>query len=75
MHSASASSEHFAQQAYANQTLAPQPSAIKPDDTPSKPPIAPMEVSMAEAEELPSIDEATWKEYAARSRPARLHKH
>lgn len=59
---ASASSESFAQQPYANHSLAPQPSAIKSDDTPSKPPVASMEASMTDVDELPSIDEASLKE-------------
>lgn len=38
-------------------SLAPQPSAIKPDSTPSKPPVAIMEISMTDADPIPDIDE------------------
>ncbi|KAF4504627.1 hypothetical protein G6O67_008054 [Ophiocordyceps sinensis] len=66
---ASASSETFAHQAYANHALAPQPSAIKPDGTPSKPPVASMDISMTEVDELPSIDETALKVYLANIQP------
>ncbi|KAF7542627.1 hypothetical protein G7Z17_g11417 [Cylindrodendrum hubeiense] len=40
-------------------SLAPQPSAIKPESTPSKPPVAAMDISMPDTDGVPDIDEDT----------------
>ncbi|KYK55178.1 binuclear Zn cluster-containing/DNA binding domain-containing protein [Drechmeria coniospora] len=68
---ASASSDHFASHGFANNhALAPQPAAIKPDDTPSRPPMAPMDPSLAEADELPlPIDEDAVNDFLATIQP------
>ncbi|PHH86622.1 hypothetical protein CDD83_9977 [Cordyceps sp. RAO-2017] len=66
---ASASSETFPHNLYTNNALAPQPSALKPDVTPSKPPVASMDASMADVDELPSIDEGILKDYLATIQP------
>lgn len=42
---------------YDNSSLAPQPAPLKPESTPSKPPVAPMDVSMPDAHEAVDIDE------------------
>jgi hypothetical protein len=42
---------------YDNSSLAPQPTALKPESAPSKPPVAPMDVSMPDAHEGVDIDE------------------
>lgn len=43
---------------YSNTSLAPQPTAVKIDSTPSKPPVAAMDVSMPDAHEGVDIDES-----------------
>ncbi|KJZ73181.1 hypothetical protein HIM_07378 [Hirsutella minnesotensis 3608] len=65
----SASSDSFAHQVYGNHALAPQPSAIKPDETPSRPPVAAMDVSMPEIDELPIIDEGLLRDFHATIQP------
>ncbi|PNY28098.1 transcriptional regulatory protein [Tolypocladium capitatum] len=67
---ASASSESFANHGYAsNGTLAPQPSAIKHDGTPSKPPVASMDASVTDIDELPDFDERALQDYLATIQP------
>jgi hypothetical protein len=64
--------EGFSTAAYGNGSLAPQPSAIKPDDTPSKQttaPNAPMDVAMTDSEEPPEIDEGLLHLYLANVQP------
>ncbi|KAH7157685.1 hypothetical protein B0J13DRAFT_176629 [Dactylonectria estremocensis] len=50
-------------------SLAPQPSAIKPDSTPSKPPVAIMEISMTDADPIPDIDEENLHSYLSNVQP------
>ncbi|KAL3956269.1 hypothetical protein ACCO45_009115 [Purpureocillium lilacinum] len=67
---ASATSDGFANNYASNNGLAPQPEPIKADDgTPSKPPVASMDASMADADELPSIDEGAMDDYLATVQP------
>ncbi|KOS19868.1 putative transcriptional regulatory protein [Escovopsis weberi] len=55
--------DDFGSPGYANLSLVPQPSAIKADATPPKPPVAPMDAQMPDAEVLPDIDEAAYNDY------------
>ena len=48
---------------YTTTTLAPQPAALKVDTTPSKPPIAPMDITMPDVEEVSEIDDAALHKY------------
>lgn len=50
-------------------SLAPQPSAIRPESTPSKPPVAAMDISMPDADEVPEIDEDTLHIYLSNVQP------
>lgn len=52
-----------------NHALAPQPSAVRPNGTPSKPPVASMDASMNEADEFPNIDEGALQDYLATIQP------
>ncbi|KAJ4254349.1 Glucose-responsive transcription factor [Fusarium torreyae] len=54
---------------YNNSTMAPQPTAIKPDSTPSKPPVAAMDVSMPNAQEGVDIDEGMLHSYLSSVQP------
>ncbi|CAM1501854.1 Fc.00g038380.m01.CDS01 [Cosmosporella sp. VM-42] len=54
---------------YTTSTLAPQPSPLKPDSTPSKPPVATMEISMPDIDELPDIDEGALHSYLSNVQP------
>ncbi|KAM5346479.1 hypothetical protein ACJ41O_009484 [Fusarium nematophilum] len=54
---------------YTNSSLAPQPSAIKPDATPSKPPVAAMDITMPDASEVPDIDEGILHSYLSSVQP------
>ncbi|RCI17385.1 hypothetical protein L249_2676 [Ophiocordyceps polyrhachis-furcata BCC 54312] len=65
-----ASSEGFSHEAYPNSALAPQATAIKPETTPSKPPVASMDASMADVEEVLDVDEGALKEYLSTVQPA-----
>ncbi|KAH6605893.1 n-terminal binuclear zn cluster-containing dna binding domain-containing [Trichoderma cornu-damae] len=62
---APASSDGFAGPGYVNTSLAPQPSAIKADSMPSKPPVASMDSQMVEAEEALEVDEDSQHDYLA----------
>lgn len=42
---------------FSTESLAPQPSAVKPDGTPSKPPVAAMDITMPDTEDVPDFDE------------------
>ncbi|PFH59879.1 hypothetical protein XA68_11737 [Ophiocordyceps unilateralis] len=66
----SASSEGFSHEGYANSALAPQPSAMKPEVIPSKPPVASMDASMADVDEVLDVDEEALKEYLTTMQPA-----
>lgn len=59
---ASASGDTFGQD-YGNSSLAPQPSPIKPDETPSKQPSAPADIPMVDGEDIPAVDEQSFHEY------------
>lgn len=50
-------SDTYAPAPYSAGSLAPQPTPIKADTTPSKPPMAQMDVSMTEPDNVPDIDE------------------
>lgn len=57
---APASSDTFAGPAgpvYANNSLAPQPAAVKPETAPQKPPVASMDSQVVDTEEVPEVDE------------------
>ncbi|RGP80903.1 n-terminal binuclear zn cluster-containing dna-containing [Fusarium longipes] len=54
---------------YDNSSLAPQPTALKPDNAPSKPPVAPMDVSMPDAHEGVDIDEGMLHSYLSNFQP------
>ncbi|KAM0351981.1 hypothetical protein ACHAPU_002499 [Fusarium lateritium] len=54
---------------YNNTSLAPQPTAVKPDITPSKPPVATMDVSMPDAHEGVDIDEGMLHSYLSSVQP------
>lgn len=48
---------------YGSSYLAPQPTALKPDETPSKPPVATMEITLTEADDVPDIDDEVLHSY------------
>lgn len=50
-------SENYGGPPFSNSTLAPQPQAIKPELIPSKPPVAAMDVSMVDGNEVPDIND------------------
>ncbi|KAF4979564.1 hypothetical protein FZEAL_4268 [Fusarium zealandicum] len=54
---------------YSTGSLAPQPSAIKPDETPSKPPVAAMDITMPDTSEVPDIDEGMLHSYLSIVQP------
>ncbi|CAJ0547743.1 Ff.00g044970.m01.CDS01 [Fusarium sp. VM40] len=54
---------------YSNTSLAPQPTAVKIDSTPSKPPVAAMDVSMPDAHEGVDIDESMLHGYLSSVQP------
>ncbi|KAF7544153.1 hypothetical protein G7046_g9845 [Stylonectria norvegica] len=55
---------------YSASSLAPKPTPIKPDSTPSKPPVAAMDLPMTGAEETTvDIDEATLRNYLSTVQP------
>ncbi|KAF4453496.1 n-terminal binuclear zn cluster-containing dna-containing protein [Fusarium austroafricanum] len=54
---------------YNNSSLAPQPTAIRPDSTPSKPPVAAMDVSMPDAHEGVDVDEGMLHSYRSSVQP------
>ncbi|UKZ49963.1 hypothetical protein TrVGV298_004218 [Trichoderma virens] len=60
-----ASADGFTGPTYANNSLAPQSSAIKTDSVPPKPPVASMDSQIEEAEEVPEIDEDSLHDYLA----------
>ncbi|KAF4345955.1 n-terminal binuclear zn cluster-containing protein [Fusarium beomiforme] len=48
---------------YNNNSLAPQPAPMRPDSTPSKPPVAAMDVTVPDAHETIDIDESMLQSY------------
>ncbi|KAK1251765.1 hypothetical protein MKX07_007244 [Trichoderma sp. CBMAI-0711] len=58
-------SDSFSGPAYTNSSLAPQPSAIKADSAPPKPPVASMDSQVVEAEGVPDFDEESLHDYLA----------
>ncbi|KAF5009540.1 hypothetical protein FDECE_4252 [Fusarium decemcellulare] len=54
---------------YSTSSLAPQPTAIKNDETPSKPPVAAMDITMPDAGEVSDIDEAMLHSYLSSVQP------
>lgn len=54
---APASSDTFAGAGYANNSLAPQPAAVKAEAAPQKPPVASMDSQIVDTEEVPEVDE------------------
>ncbi|PHH66547.1 hypothetical protein CDD81_7022 [Ophiocordyceps australis] len=61
---ASAETEGFNSQVYTNnEALAPQAKPFKPETAPSRPPVASMEASISDADNLPSIDDGTLQDY------------
>ena len=48
---------------YSNTSLAPQPSPIKPDATPVKPPVASMDITMPDDEDVPEVGDNILHEY------------
>ncbi|KAL7938716.1 hypothetical protein V8C35DRAFT_288967 [Trichoderma chlorosporum] len=62
---APASADGFTGPTYANTSLAPPSSAIKADSALPKPPVAPMDSQVVEAEEVPEIDEDSLHDYLA----------
>lgn len=54
---APASSDTFTGPGYANNSLAPQPAAVKAETAPPKPPVASMDSQVVETEEVPEVDE------------------
>ncbi|KAI5464779.1 hypothetical protein BGZ63DRAFT_421775 [Mariannaea sp. PMI_226] len=65
---ASAGSDSYAAP-YTAGSLAPQPSAIKADETPSKPPVATMDITMTNDDEFPDIDEEILHSYLSNIQP------
>ncbi|KPM42876.1 hypothetical protein AK830_g3686 [Neonectria ditissima] len=63
----SAASDGYA--AYSTSSLAPQPSAIRPEATPSKPPVATMDISMTDTDAMPDIEEDTLHNYLSNVQP------
>jgi hypothetical protein len=54
---APASSDTFTGPGYANNSLAPQPAAVKAETAPPKPPVASMDSQVVDTEEVPEVDE------------------
>lgn len=59
---APAASDSYSGPGYTNSSLAPQPSAIRADSAPPKPPVASMESQAIETEEVPDFDEESLHE-------------
>lgn len=54
---APASTDTFTGPGYANNSLAPQPAAVKAETAPPKPPVASMDSQVVDTEEVPEIEE------------------
>ncbi|KAI8674837.1 Zn(2)-C6 fungal-type domain-containing protein [Fusarium keratoplasticum] len=54
---------------YSTGSLAPQPTAIKTDETPSKPPMAAMDITMSDTGEVTDVDEGMLHSYLSSVQP------
>ncbi|OAQ73722.2 C6 finger domain-containing protein [Pochonia chlamydosporia 170] len=61
--------EGFGQEYNNNNALAPQPSPIKPEDTPSKQPATSTDVPMVDGEDIPAVDEQIFHEFLISVQP------
>ncbi|KAL7898020.1 hypothetical protein HDV63DRAFT_37851 [Trichoderma sp. SZMC 28014] len=59
------SSDTFTGPGYANNSLAPQPAAVKAETAPPKPPVASMDSQVIDTEEVPEIEEDSLHDYLA----------